>query len=399
MPRIVLLVMMMVVTLNLTTAARTAVDSTDTLIQALLAKKILTEEETAQIRAEVALQRQNEEAVRKTRPVTCKRPLTMTGVIQVRYTHSEKSGDTDYVEVKRARLTLAGDATPVIDFKVQVDFAGAKYGVSTATLNNNATPNTLTTTTDAFSKPLLLDAMIGYTPYRDMKFTVGQFYIPFGLENTTADSQLATINRSQTTELLVPGRDNGAQGRDNGIQWSGARVFGMEQCSRLDYALGIFNGAGINSKDDNGRKDLAARVVYTPGIAGFTLGLSHYTGARGTSELTHRATGGELLGTYGAWRLRGEYIDATTGSVKKHGWYGLLARQITSAAQVVVRYDAISANAVAKSTAPTSSWTYGMNYAFGKDALTRWQLNYEQKRETNTQVRNDLLLAQLQACF
>ncbi len=88
MPRIVLLVMMMVVTLNLTTAARTAVDSTDTLIQALLAKKILPEEEAAQIHAEVALQRQNKEAMRKTCPVTGKRPLTMTGVIPVRNTHS-----------------------------------------------------------------------------------------------------------------------------------------------------------------------------------------------------------------------------------------------------------------------------------------------------------------------
>ncbi len=366
-----------------------AADPSDTLLQKLVEKKVLTSAEAEQIRAEAAAQ--------QTCPVTSKRPLVLSGLLQVRGTHSDKSGDYDYVEIKRARLTLAGAAAPKLDMKVQVDFAGAKSGLTGATLKTTTTPNQLTTATDSFGKPVLLDAAIGYTPYANTKITVGQFYIPFGLENITPDSTLDTINRAQANELLVPGRDNGSQGRDIGAQLGG--VCGLGKTSRLNYALGLFDGAGINVKDDNNRKDVAAHLVYQPGPAGMEVGLSEYVGASGATALIHRATGGEMAVRAGAWQAHGEYIGATTGAVNKHGWYATLVRQLTAKLQGVVRYDTVSANVVAKTTDPVNGWTLGVNYALSRDGLTRCQLNYTAQREAGPQVRNNLLLAQLQTGF
>jgi hypothetical protein len=371
-------------------AAFAAVDSTDLLIKALIDKHLLTEEEASVIRAEIATTRSDEEAARKSFPVTAKRPLRFSSYGQVRYTNAGDAAQNVGFEVKRLRLTLAADPTPDLDYKAQVDFAGAKSGLT----KQGATP--AAASSGLFSKPTLLDATVGYKFTVATRLTAGQFYVPFGLESTTSDALLDTVNRSQTTEKLVPGRDTSNQGRDIGVQISGTRALSL---GSVDYAVGVFNGAGINTvADDNPRKDLAAHVGYRP-LDGLTLGASYFNGATGATRVPHRRTGLELAYLRAPWALKSEYVTGKD-DVRKKGYYVTLIRTLTPTLQAVARYDHVNGSVFKASDVPsTKVTTLGVNWFLSKDTLSRVVLNYDLKRENGPQVHNNQLLAQFQTGF
>ena len=376
--------------LSLTAVA--VVDSTDILIKALIDKKVITEDDASGVRAEIASIRQDEEAARKSYNVTSKRAIRLSGYGQFRYTLSDDAAQNIGFEIKRFRLSIAGDPTPTVDFKAQLEFAGSKKAVTAV----DAVP--AKSKTDIFSKPLLLDVVIGYKLTQTDKLSAGQFYVPFGLESITSDASLDTINRSQATEKLVPGRDTGNQGRDIGVQLSGTSSLGTDRS--LEYTAAILNGAGINVGDDNKRKDIAGHIIVKPGVDGLTVGGSYFSGATGAAKVTHRRTGYETTYLNGAWTVKGEYITGKD-DVSKHGYYATLVRNITPVTQGVVRYDNVSTSAF-KSTdtvKPTKVLTLGVNWFLSKDTLTRVVFNYERKREVGVQVPNDVILAQFQTSF
>ena len=51
---------------------------------------------------------------------------------------------------------------------------------------------------------------------KPVQIRVGQFMVPFSLENVTSNSNVDMINRSQPEENLVPGRDNSPRGKMSG---------------------------------------------------------------------------------------------------------------------------------------------------------------------------------------
>ena len=389
MKRILTIALLFALSLAGMSNASAALDSVDILIKALVDKQIITEDDASAVRSEIAAIRQDEEAAKKSYNVTGKRPVKLGGYVQTRYTSSPKAVGADTFEAKRVRLTLSGDVTPSVDFKVQVDFAGSRSGLKSAKIGPDGK---LVTSSANFAKPLLLDAVFGYKLQGTNKLSIGQFKVPFGLENLTSSTNLDTINRSQVTETLVPGRDVG-------IQVNGIRELNKYGSSQVEYALGVFNGSGINVADDNDRKDIAARAVWKPGINGLSIGLAAYNGSLGTTNIAHNRTGAELIYTFAPWTLKSEYIWAKDGSVRKNGWYATAVRQINELTQAVVRYDNLNPDTRSVKDASTNSLTLGINRFLNKDGYTRWQLNYEIKGEKGTAILNNLLTAQFQAGF
>jgi phosphate-selective porin len=289
--------------------AQAAVDSSDILIKALVDKGVITEDEAASVRAEIANIRQDEEASRKSYNITGKRPIKIGGYVQERYTGASQAGFNDTLEPKRVRLVVNGDATERLDFKVQVDFAGSRKGLTAVDFAKTKS------TTAQFGKPLLLDAVLGYKLEGDRRLDIGQFKVPFSIENLTSSPFLDLITRSVVVEALVPGRDTGNQGRDIGAQYSGVRNLREDGSRQLQYFAGVFDGAGINVPDDNDRKDSALRAVIRPGIEGLSLGASWYHGAIGSTELSHDRVGGELVYSRGPWKVQSEYIAGKDAAV------------------------------------------------------------------------------------
>jgi phosphate-selective porin OprO and OprP len=85
----------------------------------------------------------------------------------------------------------------------------------------------------------------------ELRLRAGQFHVPFSLEELTSDNFIDFIERSLVNEL-TPMRDRGV------------KIYGDLMGGIISYHLGGFNGTGEDTSDNNGDKDLAFRLEYSP---------------------------------------------------------------------------------------------------------------------------------------
>lgn len=335
-----------------------AVEVDELLLDRLVEKGTITQEEAATIRAEAAIKTQEELAQKKKFNVEGKSKIDLSGYIQAQYVVDDASGSADTARIRRVRLDFRGKIKNV-GWRIQTD----AYPVR------------------------LLDAYLDY-PLSFLNLRVGQFKVPFGLENLESSPKLDTIERAQISERLVAGRDlPSASGRDIGLQLSGE--YAPQGTKIVDYAVGIFNGQGINTSDADEKKDLVARIVFSPPaelFKGLSLGVAYYNGQwdyerkktrfvldKTTVTVTdslivddwltrETRTGLELTYLRGPFSVKGEYItgkDKGTGisgtgtsekwdsskerTIERLGWYVQVAYKLKELIpldlEAVVKYD------------------------------------------------------------
>ncbi len=362
--------------LVLTTASWAAESDVDKLLDLLVEKGVVNKDDAAGFRADLAVKKQGEKETQKEFNVISGKPIKISGYTQLRYQFLEEDKKIDSFDIRRARLDIKGDVTERFDYRLQTDFAGSSAKV--------------------------LDATIGYkfNPY--LKFTGGQFKIPFSQENLISSPKLETINRSQVVEALVArGKDviGNQNGRDIGIQVGGSSLQSGDRYL-LDYALGVFNGAGINTSDTNEQKDFVGRLVFHP-LKGLDIGGSYYDGKGiwGTSSTGQNRDriGGEFAYQYESLSLKSEYITGEDGATEKDGWY-LQAGYffIPKKLQGVLKYDTYDPDTSVGSDVTDVS-TFGVNWYFNKWAFL--QVNYELKDEEGKEKDNNTLVGQLTSQF
>lgn len=250
------------------------------------------------------------------------------------------------------------------------------------------------TATRAVTRPILLDAYLDYKLCSLASLRVGQFKLPFGRENLEPSPNLDTINRSQVTEKIVPGRDIGSQGRDIGGLLNGAYDLGAGK--KAEYSLGVFNGAGVNVAEDNHSKDVAGRLLIYP-RQGLSVGIARYNGKSGAAGTDKIRTGGEANYSVGDYlAVKTEYVAATDDTTDRRGWYTQAGYKVVPKVEAVVKYDSFDPD-TRKSDNRSDVATLGVNYSLSKWAKV--QANYEWKIEEGTKVDNNVLLAQFQAQF
>lgn len=369
-----LLLIVCLVAAFLFTSSLYAADKVEDVINLLVAKGVITQEEAAKLRADIAMKEQEEKEQQKEFIVIAGRAIRISGYTQVRYRQGETVKDT--FDIRRARIDIKGDITPKFDYRLQADFAGS---------------------------PKVLDATIGYkfNPY--LKLTAGQFKIPFSQENIMSSSKLETINRSQVVEALVArGSDiiGNHNGRDVGVQGGGS--FLKKNASYLfDYALGIFDGAGINVSDTNDQKDIVCRLVFHP-AKDWSIGGSYYNGRYtlaskpGIRDDRKRA-GVELAYAHGPFLVKGEYIQGSDGPIDRAGWY-LLAGFffVPKKLQAVLKADIYDPDTGVDQNG-SDVYTLGVNAYINK--WVYFQINYENKSERGTALDNNVLSGQLTLQF
>jgi len=299
-------------------------------------------------------------------PLTAAAPLRLTGFSQFLYTDWDKG--VDGFSARRIRFSLSGELFKNVNYKIQVD--GVK-------------------------SPMILDAIVEFKLIPEVGLRVGQFKVPFSMENLTSSSDLDTINRSTPEERLAPGRENKMNGRD-----IGAALFG--KWSVLEYALGVFNGSGIDTKDNNSEKDIGGRVVIRP-VDFLAVGAAFYRGrtsaAAGAPAYDRDRTGLELTVLHGPFSLKSEYIYAKdeVNKLERSGWYVqggwfLIAKKL----QAVLKLDGYDADR-SKSDNRTNLWTVGLNWFL--TAKSKLQVNYELYKLEGGKTDNSAFLVQLQAGF
>lgn len=292
----------------------------------------------------------------------------LSGYVQAGYEWSD--GSSSFF-IKRVRLDLRGDIARKLDYRVQLEFA---------------------------SSPKIVDAYLQYRPFRQLNFKLGEYKIPFTIENTDyvplkfelIEYPLALQRLMGFAEpiggRMVGGVMQGGEtlkdtGRDMGLTLYGTLVE-CEGRALLSYDVGVLNGAGINLRDNNRSKDVVARLMFRP-VRGLTLSGSWYGGEYGADCLERQRVSAGVCYDRGRGVVRGEWIGGRTGyaateeyaagTFDSSGWYVLGGVRVTPSLMPVVRYDTLLSDTASDDSRQTN-WTAGILWHPVK--YLRCQLNY-----------------------
>jgi len=287
----------------------------------------------------------------------------ISGYLQTGYEWSDNSST---FFLKRIRLTLAGDIVrEKLDYRLQFEFA---------------------------SSPKVVDAYVQYKPFGQLNLKVGQYKVPFSIENTDYPPlRLELIEYPMALQRLmgfsepIGGGTHSASGRDMGAMlWGG--FFKRDGYCILNYDLGVFNGSGINTKDKNRSKDIAARLTVKP-LRGLLLSGSYYWGEFGDTYIKRIRYGAGACYDRGAGMIRGEWIGGETGSLKSAGWYVTGGWRATRSLMPVVRYDTYESD-VDQSSTRQDNYTAGLLWAPVKYLRCQLNYTYENYKATGIDGRN-----------
>ena len=292
----------------------------------------------------------------------------ISGYVQAGYEWSDESSS---FFIKRVRLDLRGALARTLDYRVQLEFA---------------------------SSPKIVDAYLQYRPFRQLNFKLGEYKIPFTIENTDyvplkfelIEYPLALQRLMGFAEPIggryVGGAMQGGEtlkdtGRDMGLTLHGS-FFPCGERALLSYDVGVLNGAGINLRDNNRSKDVVARLTLRP-VRGLTLSGSWYGGEYGADCLERQRVSAGVCYDRGRGVVRGEWIGGRTGyaateeyaagTFDSSGWYVLGGVRLTPTLMPVVRYDTLLPDTASADSRQTN-WTAGILWHPVK--YLRCQLNY-----------------------
>jgi len=209
------------------------------------------------------------------------------GYIQGRFTNQE--GTPERLEIRRARVILFGDPLSRLSYTVQVDVV---------------------------KRPYLTDAALTWKVSRSLRFTGGQFKIPFSAESLISDNLNIPIARSRAINGLVPGRDTGVQGRDLGLQLAGTLYRNKDPL--IEYAAGLFRGQILAASPTVHYHATAGRAI-VHAIPGLTAGGDWYASFSAPAAAEKRRIESEAGYERGPIKLRAEQIWARDGTLERRG--------------------------------------------------------------------------------
>ena len=355
--------------------------SSNDILNLLIVTGGISQEQADSVRAGAAIKQQEADAAKKSFPASAARLIQFAGYTQVRYQVFDENTKKDGFDIRRARFDMKGNFTPYFAYRLQADFAGS---------------------------PKLLDAYAEIKLNDYFNITVGQFRIPFSLENLTSMNKFELIDFSQNVDAFTArGKDviGNHNGRDIGIQVGGALIKSGSN-TLAEYRLGVFNGSGINIADTaNEAKDIVGRLIIYP-IKGLTFGASYYNGwakaIKPASEFVGRSQVRNRFGIEASYTttrlsLKSEYIKGKDGNTDKSGWYLLAGYYIIpQKLQVVCKYDIYDPN-IDTDKNITTNYVAGVNYHF--NSWSRLQAFYTLREEQGTSVNNNYLSFQYQIGF
>ncbi|GHT24643.1 porin [Bacteroidia bacterium] len=289
--------------------------------------------------------------------ITAKLPA-ISGTVNLRYRYDDATGSNS-MDIRRARLNFKGGISSKVEYRLQLEFA---------------------------KSPKALDVIVKWKINPFLHLQAGQFHTPFALENQYAPQKLESIEYSLVISHLSGYSDEvsgiSAFGRDMGIQLAGG-FFQREGYTLLDYAVGLFNGSGINTTDNNQSKDFSGMLSVHP-VKPLTIAVFHYNGSTGAQNEEHQRvrSGVGLRYDDGKFLFRGEYIqgistDAAGEYWDSEGFYALAGYCFAQKVQPVVKYDYWHKNKTDHNNLK-QEYLVGVNYFPVKRLLLQVNYSYRQ---------------------
>lgn len=248
--------------------------------------------------------------------------LKLSGYLQGGFQWEESADPQSTFYLRRARVSISGDAAKEkIDYRLQVDMAGS---------------------------PKICDLYVRYKPFNQLNIQLGQYKLPFSLENELyGPTKFEFIEYSYLTTYLVRNNNKydgiSATGRDMGIQLYGGFIE-REGYSIINYNLGVFNGSGINGKDNNSSKDVIARLIVKP-FKGFSVSGSYMYSETNYDGMEYMKSPRWSVGAiYDVrhWIVRTEFAQADFAGNKTDAFYALAGYHFEKPWTIAARYEFIN---------------------------------------------------------
>lgn len=236
----------------------TAQSSNQQLLDVLRTRGIITATEHAQLSAGTATADAKPEPKPQQKASDPRAPR-LSGKIRFDYRYYYNGAGTidsgiaqDTFDLDKASLSLKGKVTPAAGYKLGADFSkGAAK---------------------------LKDAYIKFEGAGDSEIHLGQFKHGFGHERQHGSTESPFLERTPLTKL--------GSSRDRGIAINGTVLDG-EDPGPIFYQIGIYNGSGSNSRNNNDDLDVIAKTVIAPSFDTVRpwIGASYWSGKQtGTDE-------------------------------------------------------------------------------------------------------------------
>ncbi|MBP1617540.1 MAG: hypothetical protein H6Q14_1367 [Bacteroidetes bacterium] len=260
-----------------------------------------------------------------------------------------------------------------------------------------------------FVSPTLYEYYAEWMPSTAFKLRAGQFKVPFTLENPISLVNLESVQNTRTVASLAGmssdvGVNNGA-GRDIGVQACGSFAK-IGDHDLIQYSVGVFEGTGINTKENNNVKDFAGTLAVQPVkgwrvAGGLYAGQSPYTKTGESASANHVRNRWALSSDYTSNRIyaRAEWVHGNDGGIEREGVYGMGSYYfVPKKVNAFARLDHYENDKSLDQK--VMDYSAGVNYYFAP--LCRFQLNYQYSdysTEWSGKKDTHMLLGELQLFF
>jgi hypothetical protein len=317
--------------------------------------RTVTREELEGVRSELATLQERLDRTYERNTAQTSRPLFITGTAQLRYTHLQSHFSATSNGNKGDQQNGLSLNALILNFQgnLKRDF---ERGRNINYLFSLVTPGGYSSSwaPDYAVKPL--DAYISYyiLPSLDpekslLSVVIGQQKKPFGLEALAAEDKKPTILSAQSARPNLAGSGDASNGanagafpangvgldtRDIGVVLKGDLFPHYDggyryRVAAVEYSVGVLNGSGPSTLDNNGHKDLSGRIVlnapvdYSSIFRGLSVGGSYYDGKTYSAALQGnvdtRRWGADISYVNTPVGFTYEYVHAQDNTIRKQG--------------------------------------------------------------------------------
>lgn len=311
----------------------------------------------------------------------------VSGLINARYSYNDDATKANSFDLRRVRLAVGGNFGKTIDYKLQ-----AEYETSVK----------------------IIDVYVRFKPTDAFNVQIGEFKTEYSQESQDGPATWLTIENPTVINKLTGYNDVSglsSNSRDVGIRLYG-NVGKKEGYHVFGYKVGVYNGNGINLKDNDEYKNVAAFVTVNP-IKHLTLSAGQYIGhytpkaveadsikagasVNDNAIKRNRTSAGFTYNNDKAF-VRSEYLYGKTGDIDQQGAFITAAYKFKHGIQPVLSYGFYQKDKSSEFDIQ-HDYTIGINWQPIK--YVRGQLNYTYTNYANSnKPSGNLVEAQLIATF
>lgn len=336
-----------------------AQNSNDELLKKLVEKNVLTQGEADSLRMSTVTAKTETNTVEKVRKAFNTPYMQFGGYGLFVYKYSDIAEVKHNAEPKVVFLSMRGELTKNLKYFILTEFVN----------------------------PRVYEFYGDWTPAEYFNLRFGQMKTPLSIENQMSLTTIEAILNTRSTSALMGMRDDVAwlqnginnTGRDIGVKAYGG-LLKRDTHNLVNYDIGIYQGTGLNTSENNNSKDVAMNLLFQP-IKDFRIGGGAYFG-----EANYVKPGDVKVDSHvrNRWMVnadyktdrfytRTEWIKANDGGISKEGLYVLgLYYLLPQKLNAFAKADYL--NKDKKSNSELIEYTLGVNYYFY--GLCRLQLNY-----------------------